>query len=728
MQQIINAMSEFGLSVDCPVADGNIHRCHSNAKDKRNKSGWYLIHAYGEHYYAVFGCWVRDEKRKASTKAMNGDNNGAAKAWRILQEQHAAAELERLDRAKRVVKNYLEKWTQPADPGHDYLINKGVGVYGDLRECNDCLILPVLNIAGEATSYQIIPRSGVRKRFLYQGVVAGGCFPIPGDDSVTVCVCEGYATGATIREATGFKVLVAFNAGNMEAVARYAGQRFSGREVLICADNDHGTEEDRGFNPGLLAAKKIQDSLGLGFVYPTGIKGTDFNDMAAECGLDAVRQVIYDRHTIECMGQDDCYEMDESLIIPSDLALPGLIGQGLDALEGDILQYSLPLVLTVISRAIAGKISINNTWPNVFNIKVGGTSTGKTAVDKKFTMCLDIPKFVSMNEVASGAGIWRIVAENPRGMGLFDEVSSLFIRHNAKGGVDMVAEGKSTSMCDLFSRSGQCFSKGYGDAKNSVEVNFPCVSIIGNATPTIFDAIQLRDFETGLMQRFDFWVYGGEIKPKPLIIGSEYRQKTKTWINELKALMEVQPPGGDTLGALICENVDLEAEKGAFNAIKEYSEYVVSEANKSDSDGQVGFVSRRFDLSLKYALIHHAAVRGAKRIYEPVTAEDIKWGIQVAEMLSNWKVNVLGTKVVSGDFHRDCEIFKSAVFMATKAGRKPTFAYMATRKTALKDWQPKYSESVINVLRKRGEVITKEGKDGVTQYFLPKIGKQGGKK
>jgi len=192
--------------------------------------------------------------------------------------------------------------------------------------------------------------------------------------------------------------------------------------------------------------------------------------------------------------------------------------------------------------------------------------------------------------------------------------------------------------------------------------------------------------------------------------------------------MDVRPPGGDTLGALICENVDLEAEKGAFNAIKEYSEYVVSEANKSDSDGQVGFVSRRFDLSLKYALIHHAAVRGAKRIYEPVSAEDIEWGIQVAEMLSNWKVTVLGTKVVSGDFHRDCEVFKAAVFMATKAGRKPTFAYMATRKTALKDWQPKYSESVINVLRKRGEVITKEGKDGVTQYFLPKNSGQGGRK
>lgn len=718
MQKIIDAMKDFGLAVDSPIADGDIHRCHSNVKEKKNKAGWYLVHTFGEHYYAVFGCWVRDEKRKVSTKDMNGDSVGAEKAWRIIEERRAAAEMEKIKEAKKVVSNFLEKHTIDPDPGHEYLTTKNVGIHGDIRMSNRALILPVLGVDGEATSYQVISRTG-RKRFLYQGVVQGGCFPIPGDDSVTICICEGYSTGATIREATGFKVLVAFNAGNMEKVAQTARQKFPGKEILICADNDHGTEKKRGFNPGLIAAKKIREKIGLNFVYPPDIQGTDFNDMADECGIDAVRQEIYTRHTIECMGPEDCHEMDESLLIPSDLPLPGLIEQGLEALEGDILQYSLPLVLTVISRAIAGKISINGVWPNIFNIKVGGTSTGKTSTDKKFMACLNIPDFISMNDVASGPGIWRAVSENPKGMGLFDEVSSLFLRYNAKGGTDMVAEQKSNALCDLFTRSGQCFSRRYGDSKNSIEINFPCVSIIGNATPTIFEAIQLRDFETGLMQRFDFWVYGGEIKSKPLVIGSQYQQKTKDWIEELKKRMYARP-GVESVSSLICENVELEATDGCLNKIQEYSNYVVSEANKADSDGQVGFISRRFDLSLKYALIHHAAARPANKLYEPVDLADIQFGIIIAEMLSGWKVEVLRNKVVSGDFHKDCETFKDAIKLATKSRRNPTFKYMATRKTKLKDWQPKYAESVINVLKKRGEIITKEGRDNVTLYFLPK--------
>lgn len=714
MQKIINAMSDFGLTVDDPTIDGEIHRCRSNAKEKRNKDGWYLLHRHGEHLYAVFGCWIRGEKSKASTRGLNGDIAGADRAWKILEERRSAAEMERRKKAIATASNFIEKHTTDPDPEHGYLVSKGVGIFGNIRQANMALILPVVSPSGEITSYQTISSSG-RKRFLYHGVVAGGCFPIPGDDAVTVCVCEGYATGATIRQATGFKVLVAFNAGNLVSVAKTAVKQFPDREVLICADNDHGTERRIGKNPGIEAAKKT----GLKYVYPTGIKGTDFNDMASEFGIDAVKQEIFSRHTVECLGQDDCYEMDESLKIPSDLPMPGLIGQGLEALEGDIIQYSLPLVLTVISRAIAGKISINGVWPNVFNIKVGGTSTGKTATDKKFMSCLNIDGFVSMNDVASGPGIWRAVSENPHGMGLFDEVSGLFLRYNSKSNLDMIAEQKSNALCDLFTRSGQTFCKRYGDVKNTIQIDYPCVSIIGNATPTIFEAIQLRDFETGLLQRFDFWYYGGKIKSKALIIGSKYREKTIEWINELREIMGKRPKK-ETIATAICQNIEMTATDDAMAMIKDYSEYVVSEANKAESEGAIGFVSRRFDLALKYALIHHAAIFRAERLYNPVALSDIEFGIAIAEMLSQWKVDVLVEKVVSGNFHNDCETFKKAILLATKAGRNATYRYMATRKKALKNWQPKYAESIIEVLKKRGEIITKEGRDGTTVYYLPK--------
>ena len=709
INKIIEEMTSFGLIVNEPIADGSIHRCQSNSKAKRNKDGWYRIIQHGDHFYSIFGCWVSGEKIKTSTRGLNGDTAGALKIWKMIEERHNAEELEQIQKAKKTASIFIEKHTFPASPDHPYLISKDVGVFGNLLTSNRALVLPVVSPSGEITSYQTISPTG-RKRFLYQGVVAGGCFPIPGDDAVTVCVCEGYATGATIRAATGFKVLVAFNSGNLVAVAKSAEKQFPGREILVCADNDHITEKRIGKNPGIESAKKT----GCRYVFPTGIKGTDFNDMATDCGIDAVKQEVFSRHTIECMDKNDCYEVDDSIFIPPDLPLPGLIGQGLEALEGDILQYSLPLVLTVISRAIAGKISLNGTHPNVFNVKVGSTSTGKSSTDKKFLRCLDIENFISMHDAASGPGIWRAVSETPQGMGMFDEISSLFIRH----GNDQVSDGKINTLLDLYSRSGEDFKRVFGDSKNSIHIHNPCVSIIGNATPTIFDAIQLKDFDTGLMQRFDFWVYDGPIKKKPLLIGSNYFENTKSFIRELQRIMQSIPEEQSTLAELIKGCVELGTTSESLARIDEYSDYITQEANKADSEGEIGFVSRCFDLSLKYALIHHAAVK--YNIYEDIDIHDVEWGIRVAEMISGWKQNVLCNRVVSGEFHKDCEIFKEAIKAAIKSGRKPSFSYMASRRPRLKDWQFKYSENIIGVLKKRGEIIVKEGRDGITLYHLPK--------
>jgi putative DNA primase/helicase len=41
-----------------------------------------------------------------------------------------------------------------------------------------------------------------------------------------MCVAEGFATGATVHEATGLSVAVAFNAGNLESAAHALHENF----------------------------------------------------------------------------------------------------------------------------------------------------------------------------------------------------------------------------------------------------------------------------------------------------------------------------------------------------------------------------------------------------------------------------------------------------------------------------------------------------------------------
>jgi len=709
MQEIAATLQGFGLSTDNLTADGKIHRCNSSAKDKRNLDGWYALKEFKGQYYCNYGCWIRGEQGKCST--LNGTGTVNHKIWEDLEAARVAESLVRVAESKLQAEKFVAESIN-TDEVHPYLQKKEIQPCGTLRH-GKLIVIPLYNNHGELSSYQTIDENG-RKQFMTGGIVGGCCFTIQGLETV-VCICEGFATGASISAATGYKVLCAMNAGNLVKIAKSAIKKFPHSSILICADNDHTKEK----NVGLETGKKVALDLGLNCVWPTGIAGSDFNDMAIEMGRVAVYREIIGMETIDVLTCEDCMGEDFSLQIPPGAVVEGLISQGLEALEGDILQYSLPLVLTVIARSIAGKISLNGIYPNVFNVKVGGTSTGKTQTDRKFLRCLDIENFISVNDIASGAGLWRSIAENPQGMGFFDEVTSLFQRNNNKGGVDMVTESKSTALLDVYSRSGESFKKGFSDAKNSLNILNPCFSLIGNATPTIFEAIQLKDFETGLMQRFDFWVYDGPIKPKPLLIGSNYFKKTKDFVHELRKRVQFMAPQ-DNLADLIRGCIELETTDKAMLYIKEYSQYITDESNKAESSGVVGLISRRFDLCLKYALIHHAATNKAKDLLTKITDDDVQYGILIAEMLGGWKINVLGSKVVSGDFHRDCEIFKAAIRANVKFGKeKPTFPMLAARRTQLKNWTPNYSESIIAVLKKRGEITTKEGRRN-TQYYLPK--------
>jgi putative DNA primase/helicase len=104
-------------------------------------------------------------------------------------------------------------------------------------------------------------------------------FPIGKPDGL-LYIAEGYATGASIHEATGYAVAVAFNAGNMVAVARTMRSKFPNLRLILCADDDTGTPG----NPGLVKAREAAQAVGgslavpdFGNSRPEG--ATDFNDL-----------------------------------------------------------------------------------------------------------------------------------------------------------------------------------------------------------------------------------------------------------------------------------------------------------------------------------------------------------------------------------------------------------------------------------------------------------------
>lgn len=121
------------------------------------------------------------------------------------------------------------------------------------------------------------------------------------DWSQVILVCEGYATGLSIRMATErqWPLFVAMDAGNLSLVIEILRKLYPKHPLLICADDDWKTTQPP--NPGRNTAKRICKMVdACHMVYPVfpatlarSRKHTDFNDLHAVAGLDTVaRQVL----------------------------------------------------------------------------------------------------------------------------------------------------------------------------------------------------------------------------------------------------------------------------------------------------------------------------------------------------------------------------------------------------------------------------------------------------
>ena len=292
-QQFRDAIQSAGLiPPDDIEADGKLRRFSSNGK-KADDAGWYLLHddgipagSFGDWRTGIMQTWRADIGRTLTA----GEEAAHRAKVEAMRRERESEEARRKSEAKAKAAAIWQK-AEPAPGEHPYLIRKGIKASG-AKLYNDALLIPMRD-GGDIHSLQFIGPDG-DKRFLTGGRVKGCYFSIGNPNgAAALCIAEGFATGATIHETTGYPVAVAFNAGNVGAVAKAMRDKFPDLPLILCADDDTQTEG----NPGLTAATEAARSVGgllalpdFGFDRPAG--ATDFNDMAALCGLDAVRQAI----------------------------------------------------------------------------------------------------------------------------------------------------------------------------------------------------------------------------------------------------------------------------------------------------------------------------------------------------------------------------------------------------------------------------------------------------
>ncbi len=150
------------------------------------------------------------------------------------------------------------------DMNHAYLVKKRLKPYG-LRQLKHELVVPVYSLTdGKIQSLQFIAPNA-SKRFLTGGKSKDGFYtnrPFQPANDKRIIIAEGWATSQSLSQQ--WKVqgwhLVAFNSGNLLAVAKSMRLQFPKIDIIIAADND---ESGNGQEKATQAAKAVNGKLSM---------------------------------------------------------------------------------------------------------------------------------------------------------------------------------------------------------------------------------------------------------------------------------------------------------------------------------------------------------------------------------------------------------------------------------------------------------------------------------
>ena len=336
MQEIIeefySAMTADGIApqkgIPAIVADGKWQRFKPVGHKKPTAyyrltiDGDFAVGNYGDFREGMTHTWTRKSKKRMSAAERK------AIADRIERERKQAA-LRTAKKQARLSKRLgrLVTGLSEAPDSHPYLKRKGVAAYGVLlREKTGEILIPVYDISGKIYSLQRIFKNG-DKIFLKGGEVRGGFYPLAErgeiDDKGVIIICEGFATGGSIRAATELPVIVAYNAGNLQPVAEVMRGRYPDAKIIIACDNDQWTVvRGQPQNTGLIKGREAAAAV-RGFVcwydFPADHpkKLTDFNDLHGEQGYSAVLEKFAAVLAADNSGGDESQTPDDLPIIPA---------------------------------------------------------------------------------------------------------------------------------------------------------------------------------------------------------------------------------------------------------------------------------------------------------------------------------------------------------------------------------------------------------------------------
>lgn len=619
--------------------------------DNKGQGGWGLFNEvqHGDDTIGIlnYGSWHDGDKQ--TWCSVSQDYMSAPQRQSYLDAIESASRIyaqeEKIIKDKAQIE-FARLWDgfNPANPEHPYLVKKGIKPIG-IRQDGDKLVVPCY-LGERIVGLQNIFPEGTKK---FRKHSTKGHILIGDITADKVFICEGYATGVSILDAIGGLVAIAFDAGNLFPTASALKDKHT---VIICADDDkHGT-----VNTGLDKANAVKNALGCRVISPI-CDGTDFNDMASERGLIAVKEHIESVLEIK-QPRKTAGDRKQDALRPN-----GVMGAIYDyynatsgfTQKGFAIQTALAICSVVCGRNYRNN---NNNFSSIYLLNVGKTATGKEHCKTVVNLVMEaanMERYVIGDGFTSSGAVMTELLRKPRCISIIDEFGMYLDSAGAKGNANQ-KEANSYIMQAISRTHSTMQAKNYsgmtGGAKTDMNdryVKNPALSIVGLTTPsTFFEAISSKEIHSGFLNRFIISISDTQRKVRNDVEPMRVPDSITDWINIIEKRAAAKNP------------IEVPVERPNFIEItisqpakaiqRAFDQEMVDEMNAHDKDGLDGVFGRAAEMAQKVALI---AALSRDPHTEIVADVDMIWAVNYVRESYSQMLGAVSENITENQFDKD---------------------------------------------------------------------------
>lgn len=531
--------------------DGTIQRFETN---NSGKDGWYTgvcIQDGGKEYTRVtYGDW---SKNITSTYASHKREEVPPHVKIEYDKLLATLEKEKEDRRKQASHEMMEMWKHGKEPSpnHPYLLKKKIPVNSFVKQSQDMLLVPVLDIDGHMISLQRIYPNGDKRFFSNLSVKNGYCALGIADHNDMVYVTESFANAYSIFDATKQPTYISFSAQTLPDVVNFLNHKFKNLTIVIVSDND-------GENG--VGQKHAQECAfyneNVTVIIPElkGLATCDISDVYIKGGTSGVLEQLNKKSSkmtkivndIYSPEPQECASQCAAMLFLHDDILSHLIDYYNRTSIQDQPGFALQTALAFCSIILGRKFKTNfNHYTSLYFLNIGKSGSGK---EHQLTVIHDLLAYVGRENLLGASGytspgaITTALMYAPAHITLIDEFGDYLISLKDKNSQQRLVN---KCLLQLFGRCngsylGEQYSK-FSRAKgeeDKIIIKHPGLTLLAAVQPAKFYAnIHSGLISDGFLGRF--LIHESTEETKPFHLTEKKPEQTQLLLEKIKEWTDI---------------------------------------------------------------------------------------------------------------------------------------------------------------------------------------------